>query len=87
MLNSEQWRVFFVMPSEYSEATLPKPNNPDVKIRSVPTKYYAVFNYSGFNGTGKIQEYSDEGSESDDEDEDEGDGSDDDYQARRNKHH
>lgn len=29
----------------------------------------------------------DEGSESDDEDEDEGDGSDDDYQARRNKHH
>jgi len=60
MLNSEQWRVFFVMPSEYSEATLPKPNNPDVKIRSVPTKYYAVFNYSGFNGTGKIQEYSDQ---------------------------
>ena len=60
MLNSEQWRVFFVMPSEYSEATLPRPNNPDVKIRSVPTKYYAVFNYSGFNGSGKIQEYSDQ---------------------------
>ena len=60
MLNADNWRIFFVMPSQYSEATLPKPVNPDVKIRSVPAKYYAVFNYSGFNGTSKIQDYSDQ---------------------------
>ena len=58
MLSSDNWRIFFVMPSEYTEATLPKPNNPDVKIRAVPEKYYAVFNYSGFNGADKIQDYS-----------------------------
>ena len=60
MLNADNWRIFFVMPSEYSETTLPRPVNPDVKIRSVPAKYYAVFNYSGFNGTSKIQDYSDQ---------------------------
>ena len=60
MMGSDNWRVFFVMPSEYSEATLPKPNNPDVKIRSVPQKYYAVLNYSGFNGSTKIQENSEQ---------------------------
>jgi hypothetical protein len=60
MMNGDNWKVFFVMPSEYTEATLPRPNNPDVKIKSVAEKYYAVFNYSGFNGSEKIQDYSDQ---------------------------
>ena len=60
MVNANEWRISFVMPSQYNEQTLPKPNNKDVVIRTVPEKYYAVLNYSWLNGTEKVQEKSDE---------------------------
>ena len=43
-----QWRVHFVMPSEYTLDTLPKPNNPAVVLREVPASQYAVIVFSGF---------------------------------------
>ncbi|MGB0848922.1 MAG: SOUL family heme-binding protein [Thiolinea sp.] len=49
-----KWRVHFVMPSEYTMATLPKPNNPAVKIRQVPVRKYAVVRFSGFSGEAKL---------------------------------
>jgi len=49
-----QWRVHFVMPGQYTLETLPKPNNPAVTLREVPTSNYAVIRFSGFAGEDKI---------------------------------
>ncbi|MCH8493239.1 MAG: heme-binding protein [Idiomarina sp.] len=51
-----RWRVHFVMPSEYTYETLPKPNNPQVQIRQIPAKKYAVIRFSGFAGERKATE-------------------------------
>jgi hypothetical protein len=53
---SNQWTVSFVMPSEYTLATLPKPLNSQVKIREVPAEKRAVIMFSGFNSAEKTQE-------------------------------
>ncbi len=58
MAHSNEWRISFVMPSEYNEKTLPKPNNKEVVITRLTEKYYAVFNYSGLNGADKVQDNS-----------------------------
>ena len=60
MAGVKRWRVHFVMPSEYTLATLPKPLNPEVKLRQIPSKTYAVLTYSGFNSETKVQEKTDE---------------------------
>jgi hypothetical protein len=52
---SNQWTVSFVMPSEYTLATLPKPLNSQVKIREVPAEKRAVILFSGFNSAEKTQ--------------------------------
>ncbi|WP_241967590.1 SOUL family heme-binding protein [Pseudidiomarina insulisalsae] len=49
-----RWRVQFVMPSEYSMATLPKPNNPDIEILDYDERYYAVVRFSGLAGSKKV---------------------------------
>ena len=41
------WKVYFVMPSQYTLDTLPKPNNPLVSIKQVPSKKFAVIRFSG----------------------------------------
>jgi hypothetical protein len=41
------WKVNFVMPSQYTLETLPKPNNPVVKIKPIPAKKFAVIQFSG----------------------------------------
>lgn len=53
---SRDWRVEFTMPSEYSLATLPKPNNPSIRIREVPIRTYAVVQYSGMNTVGRVND-------------------------------
>jgi hypothetical protein len=60
MQGAKRWRVHFVMPSNYTLATLPKPNNPAVQLREVPAKTWAVLSYSGFNTESGIQQRSDE---------------------------
>lgn len=42
------WTVSFMMPSEYSLETLPKPKDPNVTLRSIPKQYVATVEYSGF---------------------------------------
>ncbi len=49
-----KWRVRFVMPSQYTMQTLPKPNNPAVKISQVPVQTYGVIKFSGLTGTDKV---------------------------------
>lgn len=53
---AQRWRVQFVMPSAYTLATLPKPNNAAVTLREVTGKTVAVATYSGFNTDRRIQQ-------------------------------
>ncbi|WP_296530347.1 heme-binding protein [Rhodoferax sp.] len=58
--NAKRWRVHFVMPSQYTLASLPKPNNAAVQLRQVPAKTWAVLGYSGFNTESRVQQKTDE---------------------------
>ena len=49
-----KWRVRFVMPSQYTIQSLPKPNNSEVSIIEVPAKTYGVIKFSGLVGEDKI---------------------------------
>jgi len=60
MVGVKRWRIHFVMPSQYSLASLPKPVNPLVTLREVPAKTYATLSYSGFNTEAAVQEKTDE---------------------------
>lgn len=51
-----KWRVRFVMPSQYTMQTLPKPNNSEVSIIEVPAKTYGVIKFSGLTGEEKVAE-------------------------------
>ncbi|MGJ8619265.1 MAG: SOUL family heme-binding protein [Methylophilaceae bacterium] len=49
-----EWRMHFVMPSQYTMETLPKPNNPAIALREIPTQRYAVIQFSWFAGEEKV---------------------------------
>ncbi len=57
---AHQWRIHFVMPSQYTMATIPKPNNNAVTLHELPRKYMAVYRYSGFNTQARVQEKTEE---------------------------
>ncbi len=42
-----QWKVRFVMPSDYSLESIPLPNNGEVELISIPAKRYVVIPFSG----------------------------------------
>jgi len=44
---AENWVVRFVMPSDYTMQTLPEPNNPDVRLKEIAEKRFAVIRFSG----------------------------------------
>ena len=50
-----KWRVRFVMPSQYTMQTLPKPNNSEVKISEVPAQTYGAIKFSGLTGADKVE--------------------------------
>jgi hypothetical protein len=58
--SAQQWRVHFVMPSQYTLATIPKPKNSAVTLQELPSKYFVVHRYSGFNTVARVQEKTDE---------------------------
>jgi SOUL heme-binding protein len=60
MAGSNKWRIHFVMPSKYTMANIPQPKNADVKLREIPGKYFAVYNYTGFNTKSQVQAKTDE---------------------------
>jgi hypothetical protein len=55
MQSAEKWLIKFVMPSQYTLASIPKPKNSAVTLKEVPGKTYVVLKYSGFNGASKVQ--------------------------------
>ena len=54
------WRVRFVMPSNYTMETLPKPNNPAVKLKEIGGKRYAAIRFSGLAGEDSLKRRTDE---------------------------
>ena len=50
----DQWRVHFVMPSQYKLADLPTPNNSAVTLREIPASKFAAIRFSGFAGEEKV---------------------------------
>ena len=56
MAEATQWRIHFVMPSQYTLANIPKPNNSAVTLRELPRKHFVVYRYSGFNTLARVQE-------------------------------
>ncbi len=44
---NKEWIVSFVMPKEYTLDTLPKPNNKNIKITSLPSEKYVIIVFSG----------------------------------------
>jgi hypothetical protein len=60
MADARRWRVHFVMPSQYSMATVPKPLNPLVSLREVPARTFATVTYSGLNTETSVQAKTDE---------------------------
>lgn len=50
------WQVSFVMPENYTMATIPKPNNPAITLIEIPEVRYAVIKFSGLAGEKKVAE-------------------------------
>ena len=46
--SGDLWKVRFTMPSSYTLETLPKPNNPAIKIISIPGHRTVAIRFSGF---------------------------------------
>lgn len=55
--SSGGWKISFVMPSEYTMATLPKPNNQQVKLKEIPQQKFVVIKFSGFNSDENIMQH------------------------------
>ena len=50
------WKLWFVMPKEYSVQDLPAPESRDVNLREVPAHPVAAIRFSGFTTAASIQE-------------------------------
>ena len=55
--DGNSWLVRFVMPSSYTMGTLPKPNNPAVELKKIPTTRYAVIRFSGMGSEGSLRSH------------------------------
>ncbi|MBY0428145.1 MAG: heme-binding protein [Alphaproteobacteria bacterium] len=55
-----KWVVQFVMPSEYTLASLPKPNNAAVVLKEVAAKRYVALRFSGVAEDSNLKTHSDE---------------------------
>ncbi|MEI7783980.1 MAG: heme-binding protein [Betaproteobacteria bacterium] len=49
-----QWRVHFVMPSQYTLASIPKPRNPAVELRELPSQWFVAHKFSGFTTESRV---------------------------------
>ena len=56
-MGNEKVSTEFVMPTNYTEDTLPKPANPKVKIKKTERKLTASVTFSGTTSAKKIREY------------------------------
>lgn len=52
----DQWRLHFVMPEGYQMDSLPRPVDPNVRLREVPAHKVAAIRFSGFTTDTSIRE-------------------------------
>jgi hypothetical protein len=57
-INDSNSSMAFVMPSEYDEHNLPKPNDPNVRIKKIEAEYVAAIRFGGFANQKDIEKYS-----------------------------
>ena len=57
-LNDTMSSMSFVMPTKYSQANLPKPNDPNVIIKKTKDEYVAAINFGGFASDNDMKVYS-----------------------------
>ena len=57
-INDTVSTMSFVMPSSYNQATLPKPNNPDVLLNETTDEYVAAIQFGGFASDKELKFYS-----------------------------
>lgn len=50
------WRIGFLMPARYTEATLPRPRDPRITLRVVPEAEVAVLRFSGLPNAQTVAE-------------------------------
>lgn len=55
----DQWKIRFVMPSEYDLETLPKPLSSSIHLIAYPPKRFAVIRFSGIVQDNSIQKHAD----------------------------
>lgn len=53
---AQKWRVHFVMPAQYTLASIPKPVNEAVMLKEIPGKYFVVHPYAGLNTLARVQD-------------------------------
>ena len=58
--DGKNWRIAFIMPSEYTIDTLPQPNNPAVALKKIPAKRFAVIRFSGAGGQESLDRHTKE---------------------------
>ena len=51
------WTISFVMPSEYTLSTIPKPNREEIKLTLIASKEFIVIRFSGTNSDEQITKY------------------------------
>ena len=51
------WHVRFVMPSNFTMVTLPKPTNPQVVLIEVPAKRFVAIRFSGFASQNSLDQH------------------------------
>jgi effector-binding domain-containing protein len=54
--SDNQWIITFTMPSKYTMASLPKPNDSRIVIRQLPPGKFAAVRFSGMNSQDTVKE-------------------------------
>lgn len=54
--DGKTFRISFTMPSKYTLANLPRPKDPEIRIRELPVRRVAVITYSGTWSEARYQE-------------------------------
>jgi hypothetical protein len=54
------WQVRFVMPTSYTMESLPKPNNPAVKLKEIGGRRFAVIQFSGLASQNSLSRHTEE---------------------------